>query len=65
MAYGFKSYGKYSDVKVTRGKEHVYLGAKLIFLDQKGLQIEMRKYLADMFEEFPELLTGNAKSPAK
>ena len=56
-------YGEYSDVKVTRGKEHNYLGAKLIFEDD-GVIVDMRKYLQEMFDEFPEELTGNVKTPA-
>ena len=50
-------------MKVTRGKEHNYLGTKLIFEDD-GVIVDMRKYLQDMFDEFPEDLTGNAKTPA-
>ena len=58
-------YGKYSDVKVVcRGKEHPYLGAKLIFTDDKAVLVDMRKYLQAMFEEFPEKLTGNVKTLA-
>ena len=56
-------YGEYSDVKVTRGKEHNYLGAKLIFEDD-GVIVDMRKYLQEMLDEFPDELTGNAKTPA-
>ena len=55
--------GEYSDVKVTRGKEHNYLGAKLIFEDD-GVIVDMRKYLQEMCDEFPGKLTGNAKTPA-
>ena len=57
-------YGKYSAVKVTRGKEHDYLAMKLIYTDDKGMIVDMRKYLDDMFEEFPVQLTGKTKSPA-
>ena len=52
-----------ADVKVTRGKEHNYLGTKLIF-DDDGVIVDMRKYLGEMLDEFPEELTGNAKTPA-
>ena len=50
-------------MKVTRGKEHNYLGTKLIVEDD-GMIVDMRKYLQDMFDEFPDVLTGNAKTPA-
>ena len=47
-------YGKYSKVKVSRGKVHDYLGMRLDYSVPGEVAIDMEDYVAKMLEDFPE-----------
>jgi hypothetical protein len=46
------------------GKKHDYLGMNMEFNDDRTLNILMIKYLQDVIEDFPEVITGRAATPA-
>ena len=49
---------------MKRGKEHTYLGMKLVFDDNKGIKIDMKDYVRDMINDYPDELSGKSKTPA-
>ena len=58
-------YGKYGEVKATRGKTHEYLGMKFTYSDD-GVIVDMRDYVRSMIEDFPiDLGSESAKTPAE
>ena len=59
-----KMYGKIGDMKVTYGDEHTYLGMKFVFNDNGGVMIDMKDYVQDMVNEYPDELHGKSKTPA-
>ena len=59
-----EKYGKIGEVKMKRGKEHTYLGMKLVFDDNKGIKIDMKDYVKDMINDYPDELSGKSKTPA-
>ena len=50
-------------VKVSRGKEHKFLGMNFKFNDDK-VSIEMKSYVQDMIDTCPEKITSKAVTPA-
>jgi hypothetical protein len=46
------------------GKKHDYLGVDMEFNDDGTLGVLMIKYLQDVIEDFPEMITGKAATPA-
>ena len=52
------------EVKMKRGKEHTYLGMKLVFDDNKGIKIDMKDYVMEMINDYPDELNGKSKTPA-
>ena len=56
-----KRYGKMS---LTIDKMHTYVGMNLIYNDDGSLSIEMKDYLMEAIEEYPEELRKHAKTPA-
>jgi hypothetical protein len=52
----------YQDLKVTEGVRHEYLGMLLDFSEPGQCEATMRKYIADIIEEFG--VTGLARTPA-
>ena len=49
---------------MKRGKEHTYLGMKLVFDDNKGIKIDMKDYVMEMINDYPDELNGKSKTPA-
>jgi hypothetical protein len=60
-----ETYGQYGEVKTTRGKLHDYLGMTLNYRVPGQLTIDMRAYVDQMKESFPEAPLQGAppKSP--
>ena len=46
------------------GNEHDYLGMDFEFMDNGSLEVAMFKYLDCIIDEFLELITGKAATPA-
>lgn len=51
-----KRYGKIGEVKVTNGKRHRYVGMTLDFSVAGQVSIDMRDYVGNMIQNFPETL---------
>ena len=60
------TYGQHGEVKVARGKVHDFLGMSFDFRERGVVKIDMRKYVADMLEDFPMAMTKEmtAETPA-
>ena len=50
-------------IKVTRGKKHEYLAMLLDYSEKGKLKIDMRSYIKDIIETFPENLSDKIKCP--
>jgi hypothetical protein len=48
---------------ITRGSHHRYLGMDMDFSKPGMLGISMIKYIDDIFEDFPELITKTSRTP--
>ena len=48
---------------VNRGKKHRYLGMDFDYSKTGVLSISMIKYIEDMIEEFPKLITKTSRTP--
>ena len=46
------------------GNKHDYLGMDFKFMDNRSLEVSMFHYLDGIIDEFPELITGKAATPA-
>ena len=46
------------------GDKHDYLGMDFEFMNNGSLEVSMLKYLDSIIDEFPELITGKAATPA-
>ena len=46
------------------GNKHDYLGMDFEFMDSGSLEVSMFQYLDGIIDEFPELITGKAVTPA-
>ena len=46
------------------GNKHDYLGMDFEFMDDGSLEVSMFQYLDIIIDEFPELITGKAATPA-
>ena len=46
------------------GNKHDYLGMDFEFMNNGSLEVSMFKYLDSIIDEFPELITVNAATPA-
>ena len=60
---------KYEDaeigrVTISRGKKHKYLGMMLDYSKKGCVSIDMKKYVEDMIDAFPEEITSTAATPA-
>jgi hypothetical protein len=51
-------------LNMQTGKKHDYLGVDMEFNDDGTLDISMIKYLQNVVEDFPEVVTGRAATPA-
>ena len=59
-----KKYGQILEVKVKRGNEHTYLGMNLVFDEDNSVKIDMKKYVSEMINEYPDEVQGKSKTPA-
>ena len=55
---------EYGTMNVTRGRTHPYLGMNITFTEDKKVLIEMKDYIKESIQEFPEDITGKVTSPA-
>ena len=46
------------------GNKHDYPGMDFEFMNNGSLEVSMLKYLDSIIDEFPELITGKAATPA-
>ena len=46
------------------GNKHDYLGMDFDFMDNGSIEVSMFQYLDSIIDEFPELITGKAATPA-
>jgi hypothetical protein len=46
------------------GRKHNYLGVDMEFCEDGALEVSMFKYLRNVIDEFPEIITGRAAMPA-
>ncbi len=46
------------------GRKHDYLGVDMEFCDDGALEVSMFKYLKNVIDKFPELIKGQAATPA-
>ena len=51
-------------MNVTCGRTHPYLGMNITFTEDKKVVIEMKDYIKESIQEFPEDITGKVTSPA-
>jgi hypothetical protein len=51
-------------MRVTRGNQHDYLGMGLDYTIHGEVKVTMAEYLKGVIQEFPEVITGTATSPA-
>ncbi len=58
--------GRIYGPKLSRkcGRKHDYLGVDMEFCEDRALEVLMFKYLKDVINEFPEVITGCAATPA-
>ena len=61
-----QKYGKFGEVKVTRGKIHDYLGMRFDFSEPGKVKVDMIDYVKEMLDDFSENFkpTDSAPSPA-
>jgi hypothetical protein len=57
-----QKYGKYGEVKVTRGKVHEYLGMTFDYSKKGTIQVAMVEYVENMLKDFPRKLGANKVS---
>ncbi|KAL7464347.1 hypothetical protein ACHAXS_004676 [Conticribra weissflogii] len=55
---------KYTGLTINRGKRHDYLGMDLDYTTPGVLTVSMEKYTKKIIDEFPELITTPAATPA-
>jgi len=67
LAHLNKLYGKFGEMKASRGKVHRYLGMILDFSEDGKVSIDMREYVETMLDEFRETedLSTVAATPAE
>ena len=46
------------------GNKHDYLVMDFEFMDNRSLEVSMLQYIDGIIDEFPELITGKAATPA-
>jgi hypothetical protein len=52
------------DIRVSRGRVHDYLGMTLDFTNKVEVKVTMIDYLKGVINDFPEIITGTAITPA-
>jgi len=59
-----KEYGKHSELSVTRGKIHEYLGMTIDYRKEGNVRISMFKYMQELLSDLPDDMDGMAVTPA-
>ena len=59
-----KEFGKVGTVKVCKGDIHPYVGFTLDYSEPGAVLIDMRDYVAQVIQDFPETVVGAAPTPA-
>ena len=59
-----KTYDAIGEVKVTNGKQHFHLGMTLDYSKDGAVIIDMKDYVTEMIEEFPDKLESSVKTTA-
>jgi hypothetical protein len=54
----------YGEMTTKRGKTHTYVGMKIIYKENETVEIDMKEYLLEAIEMFPELIDKIVTSPA-
>ena len=57
--------GHFGDIKIYRGKSHVFLGIGIVLRDDQKFEVEMKDQLLEAVEMFGEEISGVVKSPAQ
>jgi hypothetical protein len=57
--------GRLGKMTVPRGKDHVFLGMDISFLDNGTVSVKMKDYIKEAMAGFGENITRNATIPAK
>ena len=55
---------KYGKMGTVRGKDHTYVGMRIIYNNDKSVTIDMKQYAKDAIDEFPELINKSGNTPA-
>ena len=55
---------KYGKMNVVRGKEHIYVGIKIINNNDRSVSFDMKEYIKETIDEFHEDLSKKITSPA-
>jgi AAA ATPase containing von Willebrand factor type A (vWA) domain len=55
---------KFGKMKVSRGKNHEFLGMKIAFHENKTVSIDMKDYVKEAIADFAEDIVRNAATPA-
>ena len=55
----------FGKMKVSRGREHTFLGMKIKFNDNKTMSIDMKDYCKEAIASFPGKLRKSSTSPSK
>ena len=58
---------KFGGLKVTRGREHTYLGMEIKYNENKTVTIGMDEYVREVIDSFSKVspVTSSAATPAK
>ncbi len=57
--------GRFGKMTVTRGKDHVFLGMNISFLDNGTASVKMKDYIKEAMADFGEDITKTSTSPAR
>jgi Reverse transcriptase (RNA-dependent DNA polymerase). len=55
---------KFGKMKVSRGKEHEFLGMKIVLHENRTVSIDMKSYVKEAIANFGEDITKNVTTPA-
>jgi len=55
---------KFGKLTVTRGKEHVFLGINIKFLEDRNMELLMKDYLKEAIDEFLDDIVKSSVTPA-
>ena len=55
---------EYGEMTVTVGREHTYCGMNLSFNENGTLSVEMKSFLEEALEEFPDDTSKRSNTPA-